>query len=106
MKTYRLLVLEAGCVQPFELIAEMKSDLRAVDFARQRLAAYPRIALIEVWSALGRLCRLQQNATAAGASGVELGVVAKDPLLVEGDAAVGLQVGGDPRSLLHAVGKR
>jgi hypothetical protein len=101
MKTYRMLVLETGCVQPIELIAEMSSDLRAVDFARQRIVAYPRIVSIEIWSALGRLCRLQRrNGEAAAPLPVELRIVAKDALLVEGNAALGLQVGRDAGALL------
>ncbi len=70
MKTYRMLVREAGSEQPFELIAEMRTDGRAMDFARQRLLDYPRIAAIEVWSGLTQLCRLQRRAAeAAIASG-------------------------------------
>jgi hypothetical protein len=61
MKTYRMLVRETDCEQPLELIAEMRTDGRAVDFARQRLIDYPRIAAIEVWSDLTRLCRLQRR---------------------------------------------
>jgi hypothetical protein len=88
MKTYRMLVHERGCVQPVELIAEMKSDLRAVEFARQRIVAYPRILSIEIWSGPDRVCRVQSRAAEVAASGgsVELGVVAKDSLLVERNA--------------------
>jgi hypothetical protein len=88
MKTYRMLVHERGCVQPIELIAEMKSDLRAVEFARQRIVAYPRILSIEIWSGSDRVCRVQSRAAELAASGgVELGVVAEDALLVERNAA-------------------
>ncbi len=61
MKTYRMLVREADSVEPFELIAQMRTDRRAVDFASQRLVEYPRIAAIEVWSGFTQLCRLQRR---------------------------------------------
>jgi hypothetical protein len=61
MKTYRMLVREFGCDRPFELIAQMRGDQRAADFARQRLSDYPRILQIEVWSGLSRLCRLERR---------------------------------------------
>ncbi|HWF78472.1 MAG TPA: hypothetical protein VN694_15000 [Caulobacteraceae bacterium] len=87
MKTYRMFVHERGSSQPFELIAQMKSDLRAVEFARQRIVAFPRILAIEIWSGESRVCRVQSRAAEAAASvGVELGVVAKDALLVERNA--------------------
>ncbi len=60
MKIYRMLVHERDGGAPVELTAEMVSDLRAVDFARQRLAAQPRLVEIEIWSGQGRLCRLQR----------------------------------------------
>ena len=82
MKTYRMILRENGA-EPLELVAEMVSDLRAVDFGRQRLAAYPRIQEIDIWAREGRLCRLQR----AGASPVQLGVVAEDTLLVERNTA-------------------
>lgn len=88
MKTYRMLVYERGCVQPVELIAQMKSDLRAVEFARDRIIAYPRIVTIEIWSGADRICRVQARAAEpAPSSAVEFGVVAKDPLPVERNAA-------------------
>jgi hypothetical protein len=89
MKTYRMLVYERGCVQPIELIAEMKSDLRAVEFARQRIVAYPRILSIEILSGADRLCRVQAPGVEAPApsGGVELGVVAEDSLGIERNAA-------------------
>jgi hypothetical protein len=89
MKTYRMLVYERGCVQPIELIAEMKSDLRAVEFARERIVAYPRILTIEIWSGAERVCRVQAPGVAAPApsGGVELGVVAEDALAIERNAA-------------------
>ena len=87
MKTYRMFVHERGCGQPLELIAEMKSDLRAVEFARQRIVAYPRIVSIEIWSGDDRVCRVQSCAAEfAPSAGVELGVVAKDSLPVERNA--------------------
>ena len=61
MKTYRMLVRETDSEQPFELIAQMSTDRRAMDFASQRLVEYPRIAAIEVWSDLTQLCRLQRR---------------------------------------------
>lgn len=85
MKTYRMLVYEPGCVQPVELIAQMKSDLRAVEFARERIIAYPRIVTIEIWSGPDRICRVQPRA-AASSGAVEFGVVAKDPLPIERNA--------------------
>jgi hypothetical protein len=110
MNLYRMLVYETGCVQPVELIAQMASDGRAVDFARQRLTDYSRIQVIEVWSGLCRLSRLQRRNVEAGApvpSGrVELGIVAKDALLVESDAPRGLQIAGDARAPLDALGQR
>ena len=102
MKTYLMHVRERGLDQPVELIAEMVSDLRAVDFARQRIAAYPRITEIEIWSGEARLCRLHSGGEAA--SPVQLGVVAEDALPVERDAAIRLQVAGDVRPPLDAVG--
>jgi hypothetical protein len=89
MKTYRMLVYERGCVQPIELIAQMRGDLRAVEFARQRIVAYPRILSIEIWSGSDRVCRVQApGAEAAPVSGgVELGVVAEDTLAIERNAA-------------------
>lgn len=109
MKNYRMLVYEYGCVQPVELIAQMASDRRAVDFARQRLTDYSRILAIEVWSGLSRLSRLQRrSAEARGAASVavELGIVAKDALPVERDAPRGLKIAGDARSPLDALGER
>jgi len=88
MKTYRMFVHERGCEHPIELIAEMKSDLRAVEFARQRIVAYPRISSIEIWSAATRICRVQAaGAEAAASAGVQLGVMAEDALRVERNAA-------------------
>ena len=70
MKTYRMLVRETGSVEPSVLIAQMRTDRRAMDFASQRLTDYPRIAAIEVWSGFTRLCQLQRrHADAAVASG-------------------------------------
>ena len=88
MKTYRMLVYEPGCVQPVELIAQMKSDLRAVEFARERIIAYPRIVTIEIWSGPDRICRVQPRVAepAASSGAVEFGVVAKDPLPIERNA--------------------
>ena len=104
MKIYRMVVAERGCAKPVELIAEMSSDGRAVDFARQRLIDHPRIDAIEVWSGLDRLCRLgRRHVEAAEASSVEFGIVAKDPLRVERDAALGLQVRRDAGPLLDPV---
>jgi hypothetical protein len=85
MKIYRMLVHERDGGAPVELTAEMVSDLRAVDFARQRLAAQPRLVEIEIWSGQGRLCRLQRRPP--GPSAVQLGVVPEDPLPVEMNAA-------------------
>ena len=88
MKTYRMQVYERGCVQPIELIAQMRGDLRAVEFARQRIVAYPRILSIEIWSGTDRVCRVQAPGAEAPASGgVELGVVAEDALAIERNAA-------------------
>jgi hypothetical protein len=87
MKTYRMHVYERVGDQPVELIAEMVSDLRAVDFARQRICAYPRIVEIEIWSEQGRLCRLQRQCAEPGTSPVQLGVVAENALAVERNAA-------------------
>jgi hypothetical protein len=87
MKTYRMFVHERGCVQPIELIAQMKSDLRAVEFARERIVAYPRILAIEIWSDEARVCRVQSSAAEAASVGVELRVVTEDALLVERNAA-------------------
>jgi hypothetical protein len=87
MKIYRMLVHERGVDAPVELTAEMVSDLRAVDFARQRLAAHPRLVEIEIWSEQGRLCRLQRRTPEPGASPVQLGVVPEDALPVERNAA-------------------
>ena len=87
MKTYRMLVQERGGEMPVELTAEMVSDLRVVDFARQRLAAQARILDIEIWSGERRLCRLSRAEDAAAASAVQLGVMAEDALLVERNAA-------------------
>ncbi len=110
MKLYRMLVYETGCVQPIELIAQMASDRRAVDFARQRLTDYPRILAIEVWSGLCRLSRLQRRNAEACAPGpssrVELGIVAKDALPVECNAPRGLQIAGDARAPLDPLGQR
>lgn len=83
MKIYRLLVHEQGGDAPLELTAEMVSDLRVVDFARQRLAAQPRLVEIEIWSGQGRLCRLQRRPPSV----VQLGVVPEDALPVERNAA-------------------
>ena len=87
MKTYRLVVRESADDQPLELVTEMASDLRAADFARQRIAANPKILEIEIWSGETRLCRLTGRKAGAAASAVELGVVAEDPLLVECNAS-------------------
>lgn len=89
MKTYRLIVRDSASDQPFELTAEMASDLRALDFSRQRLAAHPNIVEIDVWSGEGRLCRLQRPGADRSASAVQLGVVAEDALLIERNAAGG-----------------
>ena len=88
MKTYRMLVYETGCVQPIELIAQMAGDLRALDFARQRIAAYPRILSIEIWSGADRVCHVRPRDGDAAASGVvQLGIVAENALPVERNAA-------------------
>ena len=87
MKTYRLVVRESAGGQPSELVTEMASDLRAADFARQRVAADPRILEIEIWSGEARLCRMQRRKDEVGASAVELGIVAEDALLVECNAS-------------------
>jgi len=89
MNTYRMLVRETGGAEPLELTAEMISDLRVVDFARQRLAADPRILEIDVWAREGRLCRLQRSTAAPLASAVQLGIVAEDALFVERKATRG-----------------
>lgn len=86
MKTYRMLVQERGGETPTQLTAEMVSDLRVVDFARQRFAAQPRILQIEIWSGERRLCRLSRGAAEATASAVQLGIVAENALLVERNA--------------------
>ena len=62
MKTYRMLVREVGEAPPVELIAEMRTDGRAVDFAMSRLTEQPRILDLEVWSGVSRLARLQRQA--------------------------------------------
>jgi len=86
MKTYRMLVQERGGETPVELTAEMVSDLRVVDFARQRLAAQARILEIEIWSGERRLCRLSRGGPEAP-SAVQFGVVAEDAFSVERNAA-------------------
>ena len=86
MKSYRLVVRESADGEPLELVAELASDLRAADFARQRMAANPRIREIEIWSGEARLCRLQARGASPAASGVQLGIVAEDSLLVERNA--------------------
>ena len=86
MKTYRMFVYERIGDQPVELITEMVSDLRAVEFARQRITAYPKIVAIEIWSGADRICRVQPR-HAEPASAVQLGVVAEDALAVERNAA-------------------
>jgi hypothetical protein len=71
----------------------MKGDLRAVEFARQRIVAYPRILSIEIWSGSDRVCRVQApgaqtlSDAAPASGGVEFGVVAEDALAVERNAA-------------------
>jgi len=87
MKTYRMFVQERGGERPIELTAEMVSDLRVVDFARQRLAAQARVVEIEIWSGERRLCRLSRAEDQAATSAVQLGVVAENALLVERNAA-------------------
>jgi hypothetical protein len=87
MKTYRMFVQERGAEKPIELTAEMVSDLRVVDFARQRLAAQAHILEIEIWSGERRLCRLCRAEDQAAISAVQLGVVAEDALSVERNAA-------------------
>ena len=87
MKTYRVLVQERGGEKPVELTTEMVSDLRVVDFARQRLAAQARIVGIEIWSGERRLCRLSRAEDQAAASAVQFGIVAENALLVERNAA-------------------
>lgn len=88
MKTYRMIVQERGGEAPALFTAEMVSDLRVVDFARQRLAAEARILQIEIWSGERRLCRLSRaGPETAAASAVQLGIVAEDALLVERNAA-------------------
>jgi hypothetical protein len=89
MKTYRMLVHEPGGDAPVELTTEMVSDLRAVDFARQRLAAHPRLDEIEIWTDQGRLCRLQRRSAEPSVSAVQLGVVPEDALPVERNATRG-----------------
>src|SRR6267143_3966117 len=39
-------------------------------------------------------------------SAIELGIAAEDALLVEGDAALGAEIGGEPRALHHALVQR
>lgn len=87
MKTYRMLVQERGAEAPTQLTAEMVSDLRVVDFARQRLCAQARIVEIEIWSGERRLCRLSRAEDQAAASAVQFGVVAENALVVECNAA-------------------
>jgi hypothetical protein len=86
MKTYRMIVREGADGEPLELVAKMASDLRAADFARQRIAADPRIREIEIWTGDTRLCRLQARGASAVPSAVQLGVVAENALLVERNA--------------------
>jgi hypothetical protein len=57
MKTYRILVHE-GAGAPVELAAEMGSDARVVQFARERLASSRKVTAIEVWSGPMKLCEL------------------------------------------------
>ena len=68
MKTYQMRIRQLGWDRPMELIAEMRSDRRAIDFARQRLTEQPRILDIEVWSGLTQLCRLQRGGAQAQAA--------------------------------------
>jgi hypothetical protein len=82
-----MFVHEYGGDEPTQLTAEMVSDLRVVDFARQRLCGSPRILEIDIWSGERRLCRLQRDSANCGGSPVKLGVVAEDALLVERNAA-------------------
>jgi hypothetical protein len=58
MKAYKILVHDRRCAAPLELAAQMKHDVRVVEFARDRLAASEHVAAIEVWSGTRRLCRL------------------------------------------------
>jgi len=64
MKTYRILVHE-GAGAPVELAAEMSSDARVVEFARDRLASSRKVTVIEVWSGLVRLCQFGAEAPLA-----------------------------------------
>jgi hypothetical protein len=58
MKTYRIVVHDRRCSAPIELAAEMQSDTRVLEFARDRLAASRHVAAIEVWRGATRLCWL------------------------------------------------
>jgi hypothetical protein len=56
MKTYRILVHEADGAR-IELAAEMGSDARVVEFARDRLASSRKATAIEVWAGPVKLCQ-------------------------------------------------
>lgn len=86
MKSYRMVVRDGGG-DPLELFAEMASDLRVTDFARQRMSADARIREIEIWSGQTRLCRVLGRDADVPASAIQFRVVAEDALLVEGNAA-------------------
>jgi hypothetical protein len=61
MKAYRLLVHDAREAAPSEWRAEMAHDSRAVEFARDRLAASAHLASIEVWAGAQRLCAFHRE---------------------------------------------
>jgi len=61
MKAYRILVHDRRAAAPQEWKAEMARDDRAVEFARDRLAASDNLIGIEVWSGPVRLCRFGEE---------------------------------------------
>jgi len=65
MKTYRILVHDARCAAPIELVAEMARDERAQQYARDQWSASANVEAIEVWSGPRRLCRFEDAARRA-----------------------------------------
>ena len=61
MKAYRVLVHDLRERAPIELTAELASDARANEFARERLASSASYMAIEVWRGEVKLLHLRSG---------------------------------------------
>lgn len=55
MKAYRILVQD-NRLGAFELVAEMRGDARAREFARDRFVSSDHVRAVEVWAGAVKLC--------------------------------------------------